>query len=91
MNYINKLDQLFQELEEKDGWVMKYGYCLWFYVENDGKIVCFQKEGINAGASGLIRHFPEQDINVVILSNMEEGVWGPIQKIHQLVVDGKFD
>ena len=79
------------DYREKDGWVMKYGYCLWFYVENDGKIVCFQKEGINAGASGLIRHFPEQDINVIILSNMEEGVWGPIQKIHKLVVDGEFD
>jgi len=70
---------------------MKYGYCLWFYVENDGKIVSYQKEGINAGASGLIRHFPKQDINVVILSNMEEGVWEPIRKIHKLVVDGKFD
>ncbi len=78
------------DYREKDGWVMKYGYCLWFYVENDGKIVCYQKEGINAGASALIRHFPEHDINVVILSNMEDGVWGPIQKIHQLVVDGKF-
>jgi len=72
-------------------WVMKYGYCFWFYVNNSGKIVSFQKEGINAGASGLIRHFPEQDINAVILSNMEDGVWGPIRKIHQFVVDGKFD
>jgi len=79
------------DYREKDGWVMKYGYCLWFYVENDGKIVSYQKEGINAGASGLIRHFPKQDINVVILSNMEEGVWEPIRKIHKLVVDGKFD
>ena len=78
------------DYKDKGDWVMKYGYCLWFYVANDGKIVCFQKEGINTGASGLIRHFPEQDINVVILSNMEDGVWGPIQKIHQLVVDGKL-
>jgi len=79
------------DYREKEGWVMKYGYCLWFYVNNDGKIVSYQKEGINAGASGLIRHFPEQDINVVILSNMEDGVWGPIRRIHQLVVDGKFN
>jgi len=79
------------DYKDKDDWVMKYGYCLWFYVNNSGKIVSFQKEGINAGASGLIRHFPEQDINVVILSNMEDGVWGPIRKIHQLVVDGKLE
>ena len=78
------------DYSEKDDWAMKYGYCLWFYVEKDGKIVCYQKEGVNAGASGLIRHFLEQDINVVILSNMEDGVWGPIRKIHELIVDGKF-
>ena len=70
---------------------MKYGYCLWFYVEKDGKVVCYQKEGVNAGVSGLIRYFPEQDINVVILSNTEDGVWGPIGKIHELVIDGKLE
>lgn len=76
---------------EKDDWVMKYGYCLWFYVDKDGEIVCYQKEGVNAGVSALIRHFPKQDINVVILSNMEEGVWDPIWRIHELVVNGEFD
>lgn len=79
------------DYKDKGDWVMKYGYCFWFYIRKDGEIVSFQKEGVNAGASGLIRHFPEQDINVVILSNMEDGVWVPIRKIHQLVVDGKFD
>lgn len=76
---------------EKDDWVMKYGYCLWFYVDKEGKIVCYQKEGVNAGVSGLIRYFPDQDINVVILSNMEDGVWEPVWKIHELVVSGKFE
>ena len=79
------------DYKEKDDWVMKYGYCLWFYVEKDGKVVCYQKEGVNAGVSGLIRYFPEQDINIVILSNMEDGVWGPIGKIHKLVIDGKLE
>jgi CubicO group peptidase (beta-lactamase class C family) len=78
------------DYSEKDDWMMKYGYCLWFYVEKDGKTVCYQKEGVNAGVSGLIRYFPEQDINVVILSNMEDGVWEPIWKIHELVVAGEF-
>ncbi len=74
------------DYREKDGWTMKYGYCLWFHVAKDGKVVCYQKEGVNAGVSGLIRYFPEQDINVVILSNMEEGAWEPVGKIHELVV-----
>ena len=71
---------------DKDNWTMKYGYCFWFYVEKDGKVVCYQKEGVNAGVSGLIRHFPEQNINVVLLCNMEDGAWEPVRKIHELVV-----
>jgi len=79
------------EYREKDGWTMKYGYCFWFYVEPEGKVVCLQKEGINAGVSGVLRYFPEQDINVIILSNLEEGVWEPVWKIHERIVNGTFN
>ena len=79
------------DYKDKDGWIMKYGYCFWFYVEADGKIVCLQKEGVNAGVSGAMRYFPAQDINVIMLSNMEGGVWEPIWKIHELIVNGEFD
>jgi len=75
----------------KDNWTMKYGYGLWFYVDNTESVVCYQKEGINAGVSGLFRHFPKQNINVVILSNMMDGVWEPVWKIHEKIVDGQFD
>jgi CubicO group peptidase (beta-lactamase class C family) len=76
---------------ERDDWTMMYGYGLWFYVDRAGRVVCFQKEGINAGVSGAIRRFPDRDINLVILSNMEEGVWKPVWKIHELVVGATFD
>jgi hypothetical protein len=69
---------------------MMYGYGLWFYVDQADKVVCYQKEGINAGVSSLIRHFPDSDISVVILSNMENGVWKPIWEIHDMVVAGQF-
>jgi CubicO group peptidase (beta-lactamase class C family) len=75
----------------KDDWTMMYGYGLWFYVDQADNIVCYQKEGINAGASGLFRHFPKQNINVVILSNMMDGVWGPVWKIHEEITGGQFD
>jgi CubicO group peptidase (beta-lactamase class C family) len=74
---------------EVDDWTKMYGYGLWFYVDRSGKVVCYQKEDINAGVSGLIRHFPCQDINVVILSNMEDGAWQPVWKIHEMVVSSK--
>ena len=63
---------------------------MWFHVENGGKVICCQKEGINAGVSGLIRHFPQQDINVVILSNMEAGVWDPVRVIHEMIVSNEL-
>jgi hypothetical protein len=71
-------------------WTEMYGYGLWFYVDQADEVVCFEKEGVNVGVSGLIRHFPDQDITVTLLSNMEEGVWDPIWKIHEMVVDGQM-
>ena len=31
------------DYKEKDDWTMKYGFCFWFYVEPDGKVVCLSK------------------------------------------------
>jgi hypothetical protein len=67
-----------------------YGYGLWFYVDQASKVVCFEKEGVNVGVSGLIRYFPDQDIAVTLLSNMEDGVWEPVWKIHEMVIDGQM-
>jgi CubicO group peptidase (beta-lactamase class C family) len=74
---------------ESDMWITMYGYGLMFYLDKSGRLICYQKDGINAGVSGIIRHFPEWDINVVLLSNMESGVWEPIWKVHELLVGGK--
>ncbi len=75
---------------DKVDWSMQYGHGLWFYVDRDDRVVCYQKEGINAGASGMVRYFPDWDINVCILSNMETGAWKPIWKIHNLIVQHAF-
>ena len=71
---------------QHDGWKMEYGYGLWFYVEPDGHVVCYEKEGINAGVSAVVRYFPAQDINVVLLSNLSTGVWEPIWRIHEAIL-----
>jgi hypothetical protein len=34
----------------------------------------------------MIRHYPAQDLNVVILSNMEDGAWEPMHEIHRLIM-----
>jgi CubicO group peptidase (beta-lactamase class C family) len=74
---------LYREYEDR---TLMFGYGLKFWLDRSGEVICYQKEGINAGVSGLIRHFPALDINVVLLSNMEDGVWEPVRKIHELVV-----
>jgi CubicO group peptidase (beta-lactamase class C family) len=73
-----------------DTWTQMYGYGLWFYVDQASKVVCFEKEGVNVGVSGLIRYFPDQDIAVTLLSNMEDGVWNPVRTIHEMVVEGQI-
>jgi len=70
---------------EYEDWKMFYGYGMWFYVDRQGAVVCCQKEGINAGVSGMVRYFPKNDINVIILANMEEAAWKPIWHIHEMV------
>lgn len=78
------------DYREEDDWTMRYGYVLWFYVDKAARVVFCEKEGINAGVSGLIRHYPDQEINVIILSNMENGAWEPVWKVHEMVVAGQF-
>jgi CubicO group peptidase (beta-lactamase class C family) len=76
---------------QKDGWKEMYGPGLWFYVEENGQILFYEKEGQNAGVSGMVRHYPTQDISVVLLSNMAQGAWGPIREIHKMLITGQFD
>jgi CubicO group peptidase (beta-lactamase class C family) len=74
----------------RDGWVEHYGFGPWFRVNDDGTLVFLEKEGSNAGVSGLVRHYPARDLTVVMLSNLEDGVWEPIRTAHEMVMAGAF-
>ena len=43
------------------------------------------KDGVNAGASGILRYYPADQLDVVVLSNAEEGAWALITEIHRRV------
>ncbi len=68
-----------------DDWKHMYGYGIEFAADGAGQVLFAQKEGIYDGASAVIRHYPDQDINVVLLANMQEGVWEPLRTIHRLL------
>ena len=73
----------------QEGWDRKYGYGIEFAVDGAGKVLFAQKGGINAGVSAAIRHYPDQDLNVVLLANMQQGVWEPLRAIHRLLKKGE--
>jgi hypothetical protein len=73
----------------REGWAQMFGHGLWFHVDRADRVVFYQKEGVNVGVSGLIRHYPGRDLSITLLSNMEEGAWEPIRRIHELVVGGQ--
>lgn len=67
-------------------WRQMYGYGVEFAVDSSNKVLFAEKEGTNAGVSAVIRHYPDYDINVVLLSNMRLGVWEPLRAIHRLLL-----
>jgi CubicO group peptidase (beta-lactamase class C family) len=75
----------------RDGWTQRFGMGPWFRIEPDGTVLFLEKEGGNPGVSGILRHYPGRDLTVVILSNMEDGAWEPIGRVHEAVMAGAFD
>jgi CubicO group peptidase (beta-lactamase class C family) len=60
-----------------------YGFGLEFDMNEDGSVRSYYKDGLNAGASGILRHYVEEDIDVVVLSNSEDGAWDVITEIDE--------
>ncbi|MGH9133562.1 MAG: serine hydrolase domain-containing protein [Ilumatobacteraceae bacterium] len=61
------------------------GYGFEFETGADGTVRSMWKEGINVGASGMLRYYPRRELTVVVLSNMQDGAWEPLRIIDRLV------
>jgi CubicO group peptidase (beta-lactamase class C family) len=70
---------------DREETILRVGYCWEFMMNKADELQYFEKEGYNVGVSGVIRHYPTQNITVIILSNMAEGAWDPRKKIHELI------
>ncbi|MCU1424431.1 MAG: penicillin-binding protein [Microbacteriaceae bacterium] len=68
------------ELDEETS----YGFGLEFDFE-DGLVRSYFQEGINAGASGILRHYVRGGLDVVVLSNSEDGAWDVITEIDERI------
>ncbi len=60
-----------------------YGFGLEFDMNDDGSVRSYYKDGINAGASGIIRHYIDDDLDIAVLSNSEEGAWAVIRELDE--------
>ncbi|MGG7466101.1 serine hydrolase domain-containing protein [Plantibacter sp. YIM 135347] len=60
-----------------------YGFGFEFDFEEDGEIRSMYKDGINAGVSAFVRHYAADDIDVVVLSNTEDGAWDVVRAIDE--------
>jgi CubicO group peptidase (beta-lactamase class C family) len=68
---------------ERADHAQRYGFGLEFIVGTDGVVRNYYKEGISAGASGVSRYYPGERLDVVVLTNSEDGAWEPIREIHR--------
>ena len=77
-------EEFFSPQVEYDDETM-YGFGLEFDMNEDGTVRSYFKDGINPGASGIVRHYLESNTDVVVLSNEEDGAWDLITEIDALV------
>ncbi len=71
--------------DDDDG-SLHYGFGLEFELRADGSIRSFYKDGINAGASAMLRHYPELNVTVAVVSNSEDGAWAPVRIIDRVIL-----
>jgi CubicO group peptidase (beta-lactamase class C family) len=62
-----------------------YGFGLEFDLDDDGSVRSYFQDGINAGVSGILRHYVEEGLDVVVLSNSEDGAWDVITELDERV------
>lgn len=74
------------ETDDEDGSRHWCGYGFEFRQAADGTVSSWWKEGVNVGASGILRHYPASQITVALLSNLEDGVWEPISFVSELLL-----
>ena len=64
---------------------VKYGLGLEFILDSTGQVIFCDKTGVNVGNSGEVRYYPQEEIQVVVLSNMENRAWAPINKVYDVL------
>jgi len=65
--------------------ISRYGLGVELVSDAHDRLIFIQKDGLNIGASGIVRYYPAADITVVLLSNTARGVWGPARDLDSMI------
>lgn len=60
-----------------------YGFGLEFDMNEDGSVRSYYKDGVTVGASGIVRHYVEEGLDVVVLSNNEDAAWPVVRELDE--------
>ncbi|MBF4994507.1 beta-lactamase family protein [Arthrobacter gandavensis] len=71
-----------------DAGELHYGLGLEFRLGPTGEVRSLYKDGINAGASAFLGYYPDADVTLALVSNSEDGVWGPLREVTSLLEAG---
>jgi CubicO group peptidase (beta-lactamase class C family) len=63
------------------------GFGFEFETDADDDVRCYWKEGVNVGVSGMLRHYPREDITFAVLAVGENAAWSPIKAIDEAVAN----
>lgn len=67
---------------------LHYAFGLEIESTSDGSVRSLYKDGINVGASAIVRYYPAQDVTVAVVANAEDAAWGPIRALDGAIVEG---
>lgn len=64
---------------------LHYGLGPAIELTTEGAVRSIYKEGINGGASAMVRYYPAQDVTLAVVANSEDGAWGPLRKLDAII------
>jgi CubicO group peptidase (beta-lactamase class C family) len=62
------------------------GFGFEFETDAEDAVRSYWKEGVNVGVSGILRHYPAEDVTVAVLAVGEKAAWDPIRAVDEAVM-----
>jgi len=64
-----------------------FGFGLEFDLDEEGAVLSLYKDALAPGVSGILRHYPDENLDLVVLSNSEEGAWDVVTELDDRILD----